>query len=251
MKNNPYAPLGEQLGQAPTYWRSLEHKEQHASVTETLEVEFPAGITTPEGFNRRDALKLAGASLALGALAGCDALPMRRPEEEILPFVKQPEQLIPGVRQYYATAMPRSEGALGLVVEAHEGRPTKIEGNPNHPSSLGASDIWAQAEVLKLYDPERARSPQNARPGQHLGEVGRLPKDQFGKLARRAGQGPRVPPRGGPGPHLRAAAQGAALRRCREAKVYRWDPLAADRPRVGARAGVRPERPRAPRSSRR
>ena len=73
-----------------------------------------------------------GASLALGGLVGCDKL--RRPEEEILPYTRMPETVIPGVRMLYATAMPRGEGAVGLVIEAHEGRPTKVEGNPGHPS---------------------------------------------------------------------------------------------------------------------
>lgn len=158
MKKDMYAKLGEQPADPSAPWRSLEHKSGTHAYAEKVGDEFPAGITMPGEFNRRDTLKLAGASLALGALAGCDIT--RRPQEEILPFVEMPEQVIPGVRLQYATAMQRGEGAIGLLVEAHEGRPTKIEGNPRHPSSLGGTDTWAQSEVLKLYDPQRARSPR-------------------------------------------------------------------------------------------
>ena len=133
MKKDPYAPIRDQMNETPTYWRSIAHKEGDATIKQQMDVEFPNGIVPPEGFNRRDALKIGGAAMALGTLAGCENLQVRRPQEEILPFVKQPEQVIPGVRMYYSTAMQRSEGAIGLIVEANAGRPTKVEGNPNHP----------------------------------------------------------------------------------------------------------------------
>jgi molybdopterin-containing oxidoreductase family iron-sulfur binding subunit len=239
MKKNPYAALGEQLTKTPTHWRSLEHKDGEASVKDALEVEFPAGTAQPDGFNRREALKLAGASMALGALAGCDALPMRRPEEEILPFVKMPEQVIPGVRLQYATAMSRGEGALGLLVEAHEGRPTKIEGNPNHPSSLGASDVWAQAEVLKLYDPDRARAPKTG------GQATTWDKwDEVARAKFASGKGLAVLVEENLGPTAeRLLAQMQA--KLTDAKVYRWDPLAPDHALSGAELafgpGVKPQ----------
>ena len=94
-----------------------------------------------------------GASIALAGLAGC-----RRPVEKIIPYVIAPEQIIPGVPNYYATTMQRDLDAIGFVVENHEGRPTKIEGNPEHPSSLGKTDSFAQAEILNLYDPDRSKS---------------------------------------------------------------------------------------------
>lgn len=161
MKRDPYAPLREQMNQTetPEYWRSIEHKENDESVAKAVDLEFPTGLTT-QAFNRRDALKIAGASIALGSLASCDKV--RRDPEEILPFVKPPEHYVAGNKLLYATAQQRSEGAVGLLAEANEGRPTKIEGNPAHPSSLGSTDAWAQAEVLKLYDPGRARSPLKA-----------------------------------------------------------------------------------------
>ena len=98
-------------------------------------------------------MMLLGASLSLAGLAGC-----RRPVEEIVPYVTAPEEIVPGVPRYYATTMPFRRSAYGLIVESHEGRPTKVEGNPSHPSTLGASSSRIQASVLGLYDPDRSRS---------------------------------------------------------------------------------------------
>src|SRR5438105_9623035 len=96
---------------------------------------------------------LLGASLSLAGLAVC-----RRPVEEIVPYVTAPEEIVPGIPRYYATTMPFRRSAYGLIVESHEGRPTKIEGNPSHPSTLGASGSLVQASVLGLYDPDRSQA---------------------------------------------------------------------------------------------
>ena len=96
---------------------------------------------------------LLGASLSLAGLAGC-----RRPVEEIVPYVTAPEEIVPGIPRHYATTMPFRRSAYGLIVESHEGRPTKVEGNPSHPSTLGASSARVQASVLGLYDPDRSQS---------------------------------------------------------------------------------------------
>src|SRR5438874_3280094 len=98
-------------------------------------------------------MMLLGASLSLAGLAGC-----RRPVEEIVPYVAAPEEIVPGIPRYYATTMPFRRSAYGLIVESHEGRPTKIEGNPAHPSTLGASSSRVQASVLGLHDPDRSKS---------------------------------------------------------------------------------------------
>ncbi|MEW6431135.1 MAG: TAT-variant-translocated molybdopterin oxidoreductase [Myxococcota bacterium] len=237
MKKDPYAPLRPQMTEAPAYWRSLEHKSGDASLASAQEAEFPAGITLPGGFNRRDTLKLAGASLALGALTGCDIA--RRPQEEILPFVKMPEQVIPGIRLRYATAMQRSEGAIGLVVEAHEGRPTKIEGNPNHPSSLGGSDIWAQAEVLKLYDPQRARSPKKAGQPATWAEWDAFAKTLADGAAAAQGKGLAFLVDVMNGPTVERLLK-AALAKFPQAKVYRHDALAPTRALEGAEMAFGP-----------
>ncbi len=98
-------------------------------------------------------MMLLGASLSLAGLAGC-----RRPVEEIVPYVTAPEEIVPGIPRHYATTMPFRRSAYGLIVESHEGRPTKVEGNPSHPSTLGASSSRVQASVLGLYDPDRSQS---------------------------------------------------------------------------------------------
>ncbi|HEY9228094.1 MAG TPA: hypothetical protein VIP11_15665, partial [Gemmatimonadaceae bacterium] len=103
--------------------------------------------------NRREFIHLAGASLALAGLDGCT----RMPAEHILPYVDNRPELTPGVGAYYATAMPMDGIATGLIVQSHAGRPTKVEGNPEHPASLGATGPFEQASVLQLYDPDRAR----------------------------------------------------------------------------------------------
>jgi Fe-S-cluster-containing dehydrogenase component len=107
-----------------------------------------------DDLTRRDFLKLLGASIALAGLDGCT----RIPGEKIVPYVSQPPEVTPGVPLHYATSMVLDGYATGLVVESHEGRPTKVEGNPDHPASLGAAGIIEQASVLQLYDPDRARA---------------------------------------------------------------------------------------------
>jgi len=94
-----------------------------------------------------------GASLALAGLPACT----RQPLERIVPYVKQPEELVPGNPLFYATAVTLGGFATGLVVESHEGRPTKIEGNPDHPASRGATNVFHQASLLDLYDPDRSQ----------------------------------------------------------------------------------------------
>ena len=113
-----------------TYWRSLAQIEDRPEFRAALEREFPEGASElPEGVTRREMMMLLGASLSLAGLAGC-----RRPVEEIVPYVTAPEEIVPGIPRYYATTMPFGRSAYGLIVESHEGRPTKIEGNPAHPA---------------------------------------------------------------------------------------------------------------------
>ena len=138
-----------------TYWRSLSEIEDRPEFRAALENEFleegPSEL--PDGITRRDMMMLLGASMSLAGLAGC-----RRPVEQIVPFVTAPEEILPGVPIHYATTMPFRRSAYGLIVESHEGRPTKVEGNPSHPSTLGASNSLVQASVLNLYDPDRSQS---------------------------------------------------------------------------------------------
>ncbi|HUM04860.1 MAG TPA: TAT-variant-translocated molybdopterin oxidoreductase, partial [Terriglobales bacterium] len=147
----------EQIEQTtgPEYWRSLEELAGIEEFQEMLHREFPKGASEwIESFSRRGFLKTMGASLALAGLTGCTRLP----RQEIVPYVKQPENLVPGKPQYYATAFTLGGYASPVLVESHEFRPTKIEGNPQHPASFGGTDIYAQASLLDLYDPDRAQN---------------------------------------------------------------------------------------------
>ena len=142
------------------YWRSLEELAEDPQFEALLHREFPrqAPSEWDEGVDRRDFLKLMAASLAFAGLSGC-GLP---PREHVVPYVKQPEGMVLGKPLFFATVMPFGADAIGLLVESHEGRPTKIEGNPDHPASLGATNAFAQASVLNLYDPDRAQVVTNA-----------------------------------------------------------------------------------------
>src|SRR5947209_9112805 len=137
----------------PKYWRTLEELSNEKAFGELLEREFPRQASEwVDPVSRRGFLKLAGASLALAGLAGCT----KQPLEQILPYVRQPEDLIPGKPLFYATAMPFAGYGIPLLVESHEYRPTKIEGNPDHEGSLKATDLFSQASILDLYDPDRS-----------------------------------------------------------------------------------------------
>ncbi len=150
------------------YWRSLDQLAGTARFRDFAEREFPALASELTGESRRHFLKVMGASLAL---AGAATIPgCRRPDHKILPFASQPEDIIAGRPTFYASthALPGG-GAEGVLVETFSGRPTKIEGNPLHPASLGKSSIPAQAAILDLYDPERLTTP--ATRGTQSGEM--------------------------------------------------------------------------------
>ncbi len=139
----------------PEYWRSLEELAGSEEFQEMLHREFPKGASEwLDDFSRRGFLKTMGASLALAGLTGCTRMPIT----EIVPYVRQPENVIPGRPMFYATAFTLGGYASPILVESHLFRPTKIEGNPQHPASLGGTDVYAQASILDLYDPDRAQN---------------------------------------------------------------------------------------------
>ena len=143
--------LGDSRGER--YWRSLEELSDSDEFRGFVAAEFPALSelwNTP--VSRRDMLKFMGASLALVGLTGCGG----QPPEEIVPYVRMPERVVPGRPRFYATSALVGGYAHGVLAEAHEGRPTRIEGNPDHPATLGACDVISQASVLDLYDPDRS-----------------------------------------------------------------------------------------------
>src|SRR5271167_4981727 len=152
------ADVKEKLSRAksgPQYWRSLEELAQTDGFYEMLHREFPRQASVwPEGSSRRDFLKLMSASMALAGLSAC----VKQPLEPIVPYVRQPDEMVLGKPLFFASAMPFGAYATPVLVESHEGRPTKIEGNPDHPASLGGSDVFAQASILDMYDPDRSQT---------------------------------------------------------------------------------------------
>lgn len=157
---NNFARLRENIlaEQGKKYWRSLEELADAPEFEQFVKEEFPQQadeFKDPTG--RRRFLKIMGASLAL---AGVSSACVVQPEENIIPYVRQPEELIPGKPLFYATTMTMNGIASGLLVRSTEGRPTKIEGNPEHPANLGGTNIFAEGSLLTMYDPDRSKEVQ-------------------------------------------------------------------------------------------
>ena len=139
----------------PEFWRSLEQVAETPAFQKLVDDEFAPGTsewTNP--VNRRRVLELLGATLGLAGLTACT----KQPEEKIVPYVQAPEDIIPGKPLYFASAITRTGYATGVLVESHTGRPTRIDGNPEHPASLGAADVTTQAAVLGMWDPDRSQT---------------------------------------------------------------------------------------------
>ena len=135
------------------YWRSLDELHGNPEFERWLHREFQEGASElPEGSSRRNWLKLMAASIGLAGATAC-----RKPVENIMPHARGVEDYIPGKPYFYSTAMSMAGVGSGLLVEVNDGRPTKVEGNPLHPFSLGAANGFQQASVLNLYDPDRQR----------------------------------------------------------------------------------------------
>ncbi|MFN8489429.1 MAG: TAT-variant-translocated molybdopterin oxidoreductase [Caldilineaceae bacterium] len=144
---------------AKGFWRSLEELLDLPEFLDALRHEFPNHLAAGTySSSRRTFLKLMGTSLVMAGVSGCGAQP---PTERIVPYVKQPEQMVLGKPLFYATAVERSGFATGVLVESHEGRPTKVEGNPQHPASVGGTSTITQGEIFTLYDPDRAQVVTN------------------------------------------------------------------------------------------
>ncbi len=138
-----------------TYWKSLNQLAQNEEYKKFEQREFPENATElTDQVSRRSFLRVMGASIALAGFASC-----RKPVQKILPYSRQPEDMVLGEPLFYATGMPFQDTLTGLLITNNEGRPTKIEGNEDHPASLGRTSIYNQASVLGMYDPDRSRSP--------------------------------------------------------------------------------------------
>ena len=167
------------------YWRSLDEIKDTPEFRQFLEREFPQGAEEMGNeWSRRSFITLMGASVALAGLAGC-----RRPVEKIVPYVTQPEEITLGKPNYYATTMPLGLSAYGLLVTTREGRPVKVHGNPDHPSSLGSSNIFTETSILGLYDPDRSRKPRKNSQESTWVAFGAFWADMYKKYQADQGQG--------------------------------------------------------------
>src|SRR5579864_1967663 len=218
-------------GETPRFWRGLDELADTPEFRNHKENEFPHGATDPNAkLDRRDLLKVMAASAAFAGLSGCTKLPTQK----IVPYVRQPEQIIPGKPLFYATAVTLGGVATGVLVESHMARPTKVEGNPDHPASLGATDAFAQASILGLYDPDRSRAEV------HDGRVGSWTEFQNELTATLAGE----TKSGGAGIRLLTATTtsptlgaqtGAFLKTYPSAKWHQYESVGRDNVREGSK----------------
>ncbi|MDO8349065.1 MAG: TAT-variant-translocated molybdopterin oxidoreductase, partial [Planctomycetota bacterium] len=233
----------------------LEQLDQavHEGTPEYQEIiarEFPEGSEgAPDEVSRRGFLSVVAASVALAGLTSC-----RKPETKILPFNKRPDGFKPGIPQFYATTLSRNGYGIGVLVKSSDGRPTKIQGNPDPPSSLGGSDLRLQAELLQLYDPARSRKPRG--PGSHTHAEGeghgghgaaahvepdiwaeffKLWSDTLSKtLVNTKGEGLHVLMAPSSSPTLQAVAAKMKAGTFPKARFHTWSPLHADNELAGA-----------------
>jgi len=217
------------LSRGKEYWRSLEELTENEGFEELLHEEFPRLASQwDDAIGRRRFLKLMGASLALAGLGACT----HQPKEEIVPYIRQPEDLVPGKPLYFATAFSLGGIAEGLLVESHEGRPTKIEGNPDHPASLGSTSAFAQASVLTLYDPDRSQTLT------HMGEIGTwsrfVAEVQAALIAKSGGAGFRLLTETITSPTLAYQIR-QLLTQFPSAKWHQYEPVNRDNTQAGAR----------------
>jgi len=228
----------------PKYWRTLEELAGDPAFAETLQREFPRQTSEwTDGVSRRNFLKLSAASLALAGLSGCT----KQPYEDIVPYVQQPEELIPGKPIYFSTARPSLMGAAPLLVKTNEYRPTKVEGNPDHPMTMslaqdvavkssrwGISDNISQASVLDLYDPDRSQSVLRQGAYHTFGDLVGEMRDAATAMHANGGAGLRLLTETVTSPSMVAQIQ-ALLKLYPNAKWYQYDAVNRDNARAGAR----------------
>jgi molybdopterin-containing oxidoreductase family iron-sulfur binding subunit len=213
------------------FWRSLGERARLDDAEAFIRRESPRHAALLENaLDRRAFLKLMGASLALAGVTACGA---RMPVEEIVPYVRQPEGVTPGQTLFYATAVTHGGYAQGLLVESHEGRPTKVEGNPNHPASLGATDAFAQASVLALYDPDRSQTVAYLGEISSWGEFLVALRRALAPLRGKQGAGLRVLTETVTSPTLADQLKGL-LTDFPRAVWHQWEPAGRDNARAGA-----------------
>lgn len=213
----------------PRYWRALEELVEDPELRRQLNEALPQLSALNPALDRRGFLRLLGASLALAGLSGCSG----PPPQAIVPWIRQPEGMPQSLPQFYATTLHRGGNVAGVLVETHNGRPTKIEGNPVHPMSLGGSDALQQASVLELWDPDRSQTPMRdgvVATWAEFSQEAALAVQRFGS----DGAGLHVLTGEIASPTL-AAQRDALLQRFPGARWYRFSPVDDDNAREGAR----------------
>ena len=217
----------------PAYWRSLEELASTDAFRELLAREFPrqASAWSP-AMDRRGFLSLLGASLALAGLSGCAS---KQPDETIVPYVNASDAIEPGKPLYFASAMTLGGYGTGVLVTSREGRPIKVDGNPDHPASLGASDVWMQASILGLYDPSRAQAIlRQGIPSTWDGFLGAVDAERKSWQAN-GGAGLRILTETITSPTLAAQLE-ALIAKFPSAVWHQYDPAHRDNARAGSRA---------------
>src|SRR5438128_1081189 len=214
----------------PEFWRSLEELAGKPEFREMMHREFPKGASEwIDAVSRRGFLKLMGSSLALAGMTACT----KQPFEPIVPYVRQPEEVVPGRPLFFATAFTLGGYATPLLVESHMYRPTKIEGNDQHPASSGGTDVYAQASILDMYDPDRSQNIL------HLGDISswsELVGALQGPLSSQKavnGSGIRILSRSFSSPTLADQMQ-QVLKRFPQAKWHFYEPVNRDNVYAGA-----------------
>jgi len=226
--------LKAQDRQGAPLWRSLDELAATPMFQDWLHREFPRQasewVENPaDGLSRRSFLQLSGASLALAGLAGCT----KQPVERVVPYVNMPEGMIPGRPMYFATTITQGGYGVGVIAESHEGRPTKLEGNAEHPSSLGSTDARTQGAVLGLYDPARSTTLRYIQQTRSWSDFTGAIVAEIRALEALQGEGLRFVSGAVTSPTF-AAQMAAILARFPQAKWHRWEPAAPHAARAAA-----------------
>ncbi len=213
------------------YWRSLEELADTKEFREMIRKNFPSSASEfIDSMSRRRFLKLMGASLALAGVTGCST----KPSETLVPYVEKPEELILGRPLFYATAMTLGGATNGLLIEQREGRPIKVEGNPRHPNSLGSTDVFSQASLLTMYDPDRSETIRK------LGRISTYDefltefRGQLERLRARRGAGIRILTQSVVSPTLEAQLN-TVRQLFPDARLHQYEPFSDDGALEGAR----------------